>query len=163
MNFPTIDQEYTSSSWPSNCVVQPSGGTSGMRYIYRGTEVVAGSGTAYKIEVTGGYEFSGTVTMKATVLNRTTSCSLRNTVTFSNITWWNGSSMTSASNMDSAYLSPVTRFGTSGNLTNVLSMTAVIDPTAAASLDLDSATLTCGLNCGGRITCSAIHPASGTN
>ena len=74
-----------------------------MRYIYRGTEVVAGSGTAYKIEVTGGYEFSGTVTMKATVLNRTTSCSLRNTVTFSNITWWNGSSMTSASNMDSAY------------------------------------------------------------
>jgi hypothetical protein len=108
MNFPTMDQEYTSSSWPSNCVVQPSGGTSGMCYIYRGTEVVAGSGTAYKIEVTGGYGFSGTVTMKATVLNCTTSCSLRNVVTFSNIAWWDGgTSPVSASSLNNAYISPI--------------------------------------------------------
>jgi hypothetical protein len=164
MNLPAAGSTYNQTQWnASGCVLQIANAP-GLTFACDGvTHVVSGGGHFYKLEVSGGVGFSGEVTFTLNVFNKSKTATLRNIVTFSNITWWNGSSMTSASNMASAYLSPVTRFGTSGNPTNVLSMTAVIDSTAAASLDLDSATLTCGLNCGGRITCSAIHPASGTN
>ena len=42
-------------------------------------------------------------------------------------------------------------------------MTAVVDSTIADSLNLDNATLTCGLNGGGIILCTCKHPAPGTN
>ncbi len=163
MKLPAAGSTYNQTQWnASGCVLQITNAP-GLSFKCDGVGHVIPGGYFYKLEVSGGVGFSGEVTLTMNVFNKTKTATLRNIVTFQNITWWNGSSMTSASNMTSAYLSPVTRFGTSGNPINALSMTAVIDSTAAASLDLDGAQLTCGLNCGGRITCSVIHPASGTN
>ena len=96
MNLPTAGITYDQTQWnASGCVLQISN-ASGLSFKCDGVGYETLDGYFYKLEVSGGVGFSGEVTLTMNVFNKTKTATLRNIVTFSNITWWNGSSMTSA-------------------------------------------------------------------
>ena len=96
MNLPTAGITYDQTQWnASGCVLQIAN-ASGLSFKCDGVGYETPDGYFYKLEVSGGVGFSGEVTLTMNVFNKTKTATLRNIVTFSNITWWNGSSMTSA-------------------------------------------------------------------
>ena len=95
MKIPT-GSTYDQTQWnDSGCVLQIANAP-GLSFKCDGVEYEILGGHFYKLEVSGGVGFSGEVTLTMNVFNKTKTATLRNIVTFSNITWWNGSSMTSA-------------------------------------------------------------------
>ena len=96
MNLPTAGIPYNQKEWNDfDCVLQIAN-ASGLSFKCDGVEYEIFGGHFYKLEVSGGVGFSGEVTLTMNVFNKTKTATLRNIVTFSNINWWNGSSMTSA-------------------------------------------------------------------
>jgi hypothetical protein len=109
MNLPAAGSTYNQTQWnASGCVLQIANAP-GLTFACDGvTHVVSGGGHFYKLEVSGGVGFSGEVTFTLNVFNKSKTATLRNIVTFSNITWWDGgTSPVSASSLNNAYISPI--------------------------------------------------------
>ena len=95
MKIPT-GSTYDQTQWnDSGCVLQIANAP-GLSFKCDGVEYEILGGHFYKLEVSDGVGFSGEVTLTMNVFNKTKTATLRNIITFSNINWWNGSSMTSA-------------------------------------------------------------------
>jgi hypothetical protein len=138
LHLPLAGETYNQSEWnDTGCLLQISD-ASGLSFRCDGiARPVSGGSYFYKLEVSDDVGFNGTANLQLNVFNKTKTATLRNIVTFQNIKWWNGSSEIMTQDMNAAYLSPVTRFDTSGVPTTVLSMTAVVAQEPGHEFDLD--------------------------